>query len=487
MYSAHRFSKNLLCLFAFLISCPAFSQGIEPGEVDHKARLREGRDLFLHKWATCDARSFDGDGLGPVFNGRSCIDCHYQGGYGGYGPWDSNTTIVSAGVYSSLARPRSKLPGATLISELNLKQADRRLLARIHPTLETENSFPLHKFSEDANFHTWKLETFSGRDQFTEITTMVGNVQVTLQASMRNTPALLGAGLIDRIPDSVLEAVAAEQSHTSPGTPNSKIIPSTVGINVIPRPRQPLPVAGRVARLKDGSVGRFGWKSNVATLREFTLQECSAELGLEVPGFPRAAPPWNKDYIAPGLDLSPAQSDCLTEYVALLPRPITRAPETPQQRADFAAGEKVFTSIGCAQCHRPKLGDVDGIYSDLLLHDMGWSSCAGGYYRAYYELVQWPGSTAALPIARYKNEATDRDKPPQFGAGACEWRTPPLWGVRDSGPYLHDGRAGTIADAILAHDGEGAAAARDYEELRSHKRRQIDYFLGSLVAPPMHW
>ncbi len=63
----------------------------------------------------------------------------------------------------------------------------------------------------------------------------------------------------------------------------------------------PLLVAGRVARLSDGRIGRFGWKSQVATLREFTLQACSTELGLEVPGFPRAAPPWKKDYRVPDL------------------------------------------------------------------------------------------------------------------------------------------------------------------------------------------
>src|SRR6185369_6738690 len=92
-----------------------------------------------------------------------------------------------------------------------------------------------------------------------------------------------------------------------------------------------LPVKGRVARLKDGRVGRFGWKASVATLGEFTLQACSSELGLEVPGFARAAPPWKSDYKAPGIDLKREQCDTLTGFVASLPRPVVRSAESPEQ------------------------------------------------------------------------------------------------------------------------------------------------------------
>jgi CxxC motif-containing protein (DUF1111 family) len=79
MYSANRF-LTCVALFAFLAFCPGFSSGSEPSPEEVKARLREGRDLFLHRWVSLDKRSFAGDGLGPVFNARSCIECHYQGG-----------------------------------------------------------------------------------------------------------------------------------------------------------------------------------------------------------------------------------------------------------------------------------------------------------------------------------------------------------------------------------------------------------------------
>ena len=69
----------------------------------------------------------------------------------------------------------------------------------------------------------------------------------------------------------------------------------------------------------------------LASLREFTLQACSSELGLEVPGFARATPPWKKEYKAPALDLTSEQCDALTRFVASSPKPQMRPPDSPQQ------------------------------------------------------------------------------------------------------------------------------------------------------------
>lgn len=94
-------------------------------------------------------------------------------------------------------------------------------------------------------------------------------------------------------------------------------------------------------------------------------------------------------------------------------------------------------------------------------------------------------STEPLPINRDAPDKSTREKPPEFGAAAREWRTPPLWGLRDSAPYLHDGRAETIVDAISMHDGEGAMAAQAFEKLTVNERRQLDMFLQSLAAPTL--
>lgn len=66
---------------------------------------------------------------------------------------------------------------------------------------------------------------------------------------------------------------------------------------------------------------------------------------------------------------------------------------------------------------------------------------------------------------------------------AQEWRTPPLWGVRDSAPYMHDGRAETLLEAITMHDGEGAATRDRFLNLSLPDRHAIIAFLNTMVAP----
>src|SRR5207245_1572799 len=106
----------------------------------------------------------------------------------------------------------------------------------------------------------------------------------------------------------------------------------------------------------------------------------------------------------------------------------------------------VFESIGCATCHAPKLGDVSGLYSDLLLHDMGEASSDSA---TYYGGPAAPGRLDDLAEAKERTRSTGVASP-------TEWRTAPLWGVADSAPYLHDGRARTLEEAIQLHGGEAA-------------------------------
>ena len=80
--------------------------------------------------------------------------------------------------------------------------------------------------------------------------------------------------------------------------------------------------------------------------------------------------------------------------------------------------------------------------------------------------------------------ATTGKRPTTGPASRFEWRTPPLWGFRDSGPYLHDGRAETLDQTVALHDGEAALIAHKFFRLSAKKRRQVEAFLKSLTAPP---
>jgi hypothetical protein len=194
-------------------------------------------------------------------------------------------------------------------------------------------------------------------------------------------------------------------------------------------------------------------------LHEFVRVACANELGLEVPGHAQAASPLAPGSKARGLDLAQSECDALVSYVRALPAPVVVDPDGSQGTRDLRDGRRLFAEVGCATCHVPTLGDVKGIYSDLLLHDMGQSlSDPGGSYG-----LQGPDTAQ--------------------GPGAREWRTPPLWGYRDSGPYLHDGRAPRLEEAVAFHDGQARHSSHRFFSLSWRERAQVEVFLKSLVAP----
>jgi CxxC motif-containing protein (DUF1111 family) len=420
-------------------------------------QVTQGRELFARQWVPGDRRSSGGDGLGPVYNDRACVNCHDQGGPGGSGPADKNIVLITPGSGSGnqagnfgffYALSFNYGPGGFEYRLGNAGpqgKADARFaaplladLVQIHPGFGSAPSVVLHRYGNDPDYRIWREWVLGVHGA------------ISFKISQRNPPAIFGARLIDTVPD---DAIEAEVKRKHPGWPGVK---------------------GRVSRLADGRIGRFGWKAQTATLREFVLSAAAVELGLEVPGHSQAADPRIPPMPASGLDMDQAECDSLIAYVRALPRPTVETRPAPRDARAVIAGKALFKSIGCAACHSPNLGEIDGIYSDLLLHEMNPELSDTGLYGAF---LAAPRDPALVPAARHKGKA-DRTS-----ARLEEWRTPPLWGLRDSGPYLHDGRAPTIEQAILLHGGEASASAQRYRQLTLRDRTQLDRFLNSLVAP----
>jgi len=417
---------------------------------------RLGRELFSHPWVPGDRRSHGGDGLGPVFNERSCSGCHHQGGTGGGGSADKNIEIItpvregasgaqgpgffyafsfnfgSDGFQYQLGSPPSVRTAARRATGANL--AD---LVQIHPGFRDAPSVVLHRYGNDADYRVWR-EWVLGR-----------HGAIAFRTSHRNPTPLFGAGLIDRIPEAVIEA-AARRRH--PGWPQVK---------------------GRASRLADGRLGRFGWKAQTVSLSEFVRAAAAVEMGLEVPGHAQAADPRVPPLKASGLDMDAADCDALIAYVRWLPAPKPIARANPRDDRALKAGKALFKVIGCAECHVPQLGNVENLYSDLLLHvmsaDLGDTAAYGAFLASS---DAQPAKKAAAALVRRTGAATEE-----------EWRTPPLWGLRDSAPYLHDGRAGSIEEAIRLHGGEASASAQRYEKLPARDQAELQFFLLSLAAP----
>jgi CxxC motif-containing protein (DUF1111 family) len=385
-----------------------------------------GRELFVRTWLPWDTRVDGGDGLGPMYNAASCVACHNQGGTGGAGGREHNVRLVP------LEEERRSLSGSRSAGPTSFVVEHR------HTTLAPR---------------------------------AVGGT--SRSAVERNTPALFGAGLIDGIPDEVLLDLEAEQ-RTAGG-----------------------PVSGRVAQATDGGVGRFGWKGHTPSLASFVATACANELGLSVEGHRQGAPPPGdlserlslmeqalaangavKDLQnGPGLDMTPKEVAALTAFVRSLPAP---AELTAQPRRD--QGRELLKSTGCDACHVQNVGPVKNVYSDLLLHDMGQRlGDAAGAYQTRGQAPMADAGPASEAVSAV-DAALAGDVGPT-AASAQEWRTPPLWGVRDSGPYLHDGRAATLDEAIRSHGGEAEPATNAYQALTITEQQLLISFLESLSAP----
>ncbi len=240
--------------------------------------------------------------------------------------------------------------------------------------------------------------------------------------SLRSAMTLRGTALIDNILNSQLVAAASDASV-------------------------PAEVRGRLSVLPDGRIGRFGWKAQTATLVEFMGEAFRDEIGITNPLASRdLVDGCGASILKPEMDAAP-----LTAIVAFLN---TIDPPAPAAACLASPGATIFTTAGCANCHKPSY-TVPGsnnvlvarLYSDLLLHDMG-AGLADGFE--------------------------------QGSATGSEFRTAPLWRVSDRVHFLHDGRAATIRDAILLHGGQAAGAVASFNALSDDERQALLAFLGCI-------
>jgi CxxC motif-containing protein (DUF1111 family) len=208
--------------------------------------------------------------------------------------------------------------------------------------------------------------------------------------------------------------------------------------------------------------GRFGWKAEAPSLRQQIAGAYSEDMGVTSSVFPveACAGQPQDDGLADEPEVSDAELDVLETFIRTLAVPARRNPDDPTT----LRGEQLFVDIGCAGCHAPTLttgtthpvpalrNQVIHPFTDLLLHDMG------------------SGLT---------------DNRTSFNASGAEWRTPPLWGlglrdtVNTSTRLLHDGRARTVAEAILWHGGEALAARDAFRALTAIDRQALLQFLSS--------
>jgi len=387
--------------------------------------VNPGTELYGKEWVP--AKRFAdgevaGDGLGPLFNARSCDACHPNGDRGKFEFWADGT-----------------IKGDSLLLKVGSgKYGDPVYGGQIQPRaitgLEGEGQ-PAVRFEtvRDPSGTILRKPVFELRDP------AYGPLSKSSVIAGRISQALHGYGDLEKVSEATLVGLSDPDDKNGDG------------------------ISGRINRvtLFDGStaLGRFGWKAGQWSLQVQTAKAFRMDMGLssKIMG-----PAWG--------DCTPRQKDCYSaahgerprndgreisdKVIKLVTDSVIDLVPTPPRGAD-PAGQQLFRQIGCAACHMPELPLTDGgtvrMYTDLLLHDTG------------------PGLADGLV---------------EGSAMGGEWRTAPLMGLgrlmKKKEPLLHDGRARDVREAILWHGGEASGVVQAYRQLDTEQRYSLHRFLETL-------
>lgn len=314
----------------------------------------------------------------------------------------------------------------------------------------------------------------------------------------RNPKALGGAGLLQALAEEMTRELRAHvtsaDQRLSPGQ-SEPLTSKGVSFGVIKRRSDgSLDLTAVRGVSPDFVVRPFGWKGSTATLRQVVLESLQQHHGMQADELLRIASNQRREFLGDGPDDDPdadgvqhevteGMVTALTTYVAALPPAMEEVPEVSTFLLRAARGAELFGQLGCASCHVPTMNIDDPVIS------VGPDKQHRPRVDLSPLLVSARKPKEPLTVRLYSdlrrhNMGEDLADPRSHrGIPKDEWLTPPLWGVASSGPYLHDGRAGTIDAAITAHGGEGLAAAKAYGALSQDDSAAVRVFLQTLTRP----
>lgn len=260
-----------------------------------------------------------------------------------------------------------------------------------------------------------------------------------------NPPALFGVGGIELLAKEMTEDLQRLRNRAQ-NRPGTEIDLTTKGVNfgtVVFRYGE-LDLSN-VQGIQDDLVVRpFGRKGNFFSIRDFDIGAIQNHHGMQ----PVEVVGEGVDSDGDGVvnEILAGELSALHIYLASL--------ERPQQQRTFGRvkrGRELFNELGCASCHRPTL-----VTRSRLLPVAFPENPENPRENVFLEidLTQFP--TRFLPRTR---------------------------GVADTAPYLHDGRATTLGQAILLHGGEAQISRDNFAALSDNSQEAVLRFLRTLRTP----
>lgn len=432
----------------------AFSHPSANMPFERQLDFRVGDGIFKKVWVSSPSSTTSSDGLGPLFNGRSCQRCHLKDGRG-HPPAEGEKAELM--LLKLSIPPQNETQRSTLlqnrISSIPEPTYGKQLQNFSVQGVRSEGEFTL-RYKElpvqlaDGEIVNLRAPTY----QITDL--QYGALHPDAMVSPRIAPPVIGMGLLEAIPEADI------LRHADPDDLD--------GDGISGRARQVWSDEHHQVML-----GRFGWKAGQATIVQQAASAFQNDIGISTPLYPVPygdCTPAQKDCVEgphgdvpaqDGIEAATEMFDLLVFYTRNLAVPARRKVDDPQ----VLEGKRLFYEARCAACHVPKfvtrrdsIGEEQSFqliwpYTDLLLHDMG----------------------EGLADHRPEGQATGR-----------EWRTPPLWGigltetVSGHTSFLHDGRARNLLEAILWHDGEARAAKHRVIQMTQAERDALLAFLNSL-------
>lgn len=379
-------------------------------------------DAFMRGRELMKKRFKPSEGLGPFYNTTSCDGCHDTPTTGGSAPTYRNFLLAAAGFPGG----QFKLDWTSPITNTQGVVAQEELPSLVLPA-----------YVNDGGNHSLARPTLPD---------MQGGLPVT--SAGRNAPPMFGIGLFEFVSNQTIMAGADPEDANQDG------------------------ISGRFNRDGALNIGRFGYKAQANNIEVFIRGAAQNQMGMTTnPVLGSGAIVQLSACFLPQIGTNP---DDPTEDNDRVPDPELSTQDfadiiafckflAPPQKKTFneaaTRGETLFGQLGCDLCHFPSLPSSVGpleAYTDLLIHDMGTALA--------------DGISQGSPQASLTSPLTTQN----------EFRTQPLWGVSMHAPFLHDGRADTLADAILAHGGEGQASRDAFANLTPAEQADLIAFLEHL-------
>jgi CxxC motif-containing protein (DUF1111 family) len=256
----------------------------------------------------------------------------------------------------------------------------------------------------------------------------------------------------------------------------------------------------------DLTVRPFGWKGHQATLRDMAEESFHIHQGLlskriqlavgdgSLDSAPYGKGKWyDVDEDGISLEIDSGMLTTMVGYLSQLEVPITRPPRDPGLLDAFAAGRSHFGDIGCAGCHVPflELNDTkfDALHASSPDRPAYVIDVAKDGEEPKIE-PKYPGDRTPYLVHLF-SDLKRHDMGPSLATPSAQGTIPaqvfltrPLWGLAETAPYLHDGRAPTVHEAIVLHGGEATAARDAYLALDENGRASVRVFLASLSRQP---